>query len=258
VIDLIVDGKSLIEELVTSGKALRDVVILAPPSLAPEEAYLTHSNTLNDFYVTDNSLTSRLEELCEDIKNAHTLSKVSNLRVSDLVVACFPDDQVCYKASVLALEPTISVTDVRTIPKKWKTVPPFAIHCSLGIRNETEEAFDKFLELFRVLPSEIASVIPEAIHCSLGLSINNEEADEKFIELANKEETYFKMTVIKEDDPNLIKLSLNGQSVAELLTDQIAGPEEDLQCADVQAEENCVTVNTNTVAQKSDEECQDL
>jgi hypothetical protein len=123
---------------------------------------------------------------------ADGFDKVLEPKVGDLIAAQFPENQLWYRASVLSNQPQVSVLFV-----------------DYGNTAEVSN--------FRALPSELSSIPPMTMQCSLELDSSSSEVNAKFAELALGGVAVLSMTVVKADDPNLVKLSLDGRDVMELL-----------------------------------------
>ncbi|XP_068136286.1 tudor domain-containing protein 6 isoform X2 [Hyperolius riggenbachi] len=132
------------------------------------QVYISHTNTVFDFYVQMDTDTQQLDEISETLNGGSPLDDLSekHLSVGDLVCAFFPTDGLCYRGVVkektangLNMEyidygNTSVIPNGKTysLPKELCSVPAMSIHCSLSDRGntastaDTEEILNAFLE----------------------------------------------------------------------------------------------------------------
>lgn len=168
-IDLFIDGKkSVVDTLVEEGKAVKvhhdDELVeeLVDVELDPRSAFISHINSISDFYVQEEKSVSNLEKIQDRFMVAEMLPKVTDVKVGTLCVAKYTDGD-WYRARVLAPGETgtkvlfidygnnAEVTEIRVIPDDVASIPPLARWCSLlkpyYATNWPQEAFDTFCEL---------------------------------------------------------------------------------------------------------------
>ncbi|XP_043481522.1 uncharacterized protein LOC122510734 isoform X2 [Leptopilina heterotoma] len=200
-IDLYIDGKSVIDRLVEEGKAVKmhqdDELVeeLVDVELDPRSAFISHINSLSDFYIQEEKSVSNLEKIQDRFLVADMLPKVTDVKEGTLCVAKFTDGD-WYRARVLAPGETgtkvlfidygnnAEVTEIRAIPEDVASIPPLARWCSLlkpyYATKWPQGAFDTFCELSADGATIfLLDVLVEAETAIVKLTLENEDIAEK-------------------------------------------------------------------------------
>ncbi|XP_063978120.1 maternal protein tudor-like isoform X2 [Diachasmimorpha longicaudata] len=199
-VKLILDDSDISEQL---GELCDKPVAVIEERLSPlgEETspnvVVSHVVSPHEFWLQADYKMADLDLMAEHLENAHSLLPLNNLSEGTICAARFPEDNLWYRAKILCHSE--SETEV--------------LYIDYGNSAVTSE--------LRALPEDIIRIphlsmfsslkLPEELECW------SQEACEKFIELVADGATMFEYEELSEDDPSLIKLSLNGQDVVELL-----------------------------------------
>ncbi|KAL1128881.1 hypothetical protein AAG570_013415 [Ranatra chinensis] len=157
VADLLVGNVSLSNKLVEAGlaKGIYDL----PKRQSKTRVIVVYSESPNDFYTMDETLTESLENMAAVLEGAANFPPLESFKESDLVIANCQEDGQWYRAQVLTTSPQVSVkfvdygnvatvTDLRAPPsEEIKTVKPMASHCSLGLDKLNDSVVSQFMEL---------------------------------------------------------------------------------------------------------------
>jgi tudor domain-containing protein 1/4/6/7 len=174
------------------------------------ECYVSHINSLSEFYIQMEDDSDNLEVLASYTMDAENdeaeFPVLQTIEQNTLCIARFPDDDLWYRAKILS-------------------------------QNEDETVDVLFLDygntctnlptsMLRYLKPDFDEVLPFAMKCSLQTPDNvlhwSEAAELKFRELADEGSTTFKVQLIKTSEcnsPNLISLWLNETNIADQLQD---------------------------------------
>lgn len=206
-IDLYIDGKSVIDTLVEEGKGVKVhyeeelVEEIVDVELDPRSAFISHINSLSDFYVQEEKSVSDLEKIQDRLLVANMFPKVSDVKEGTLCVAMYTDND-WYRARVIKQDESkikvlfidygnnAEVTEIRAVPEDIASIPPLAKKCSL-------------------IKPYYASHWPE-------------EAFDNFCELAAEGATIFLMDILKEGETTIIKLTLKNEDIAEKLASPVS------------------------------------
>lgn len=152
IVDLIINGESIVEKLRNEGFAQ------APDSSI---VYVTHTNSLKDFYIQMEKDTGILNKITEELKNSENFENAEIIEVNEIYSAQFPDDEEWYRARIIKNEGEIEaffidygntsiVTNVKILPDELKNIPAIAHNCELiypdDVEEWQEEDLNKFLE----------------------------------------------------------------------------------------------------------------
>ncbi|XP_050584863.1 maternal protein tudor isoform X2 [Bombus affinis] len=202
-IDLLVNGKSVSEMLVkdhyavkihTEEELIDEIVDL---ELDPYSAFVCHINSPSEFWVQEEKSVGNLEILTDRFLVAHMFPKVDEIKENLLCVAKYPEDECWYRARV------ISHSDSATR----------VIYIDYGNSATSTE--------IRAIPSDLAVIPPLSRKCSLimpeGITKWSEKACKEFVTLAADGATIFLLDIINEGETSLVKLTLDGKNVTDIL-----------------------------------------
>ncbi|XP_012278471.1 maternal protein tudor isoform X2 [Orussus abietinus] len=168
--------------------------------LDPRSAFICHIESPLEFWVQEEKFVSDLEVMADRFLVAEMLPKLEKVEEGILCVAKFPEDEQWYRAKVVS-------------------------HCS---DSGTEVLYIDYgnsavsIEL-RILPDDLAAIPPLSRKCCLplpdGVDKWSQEACEKFAQISADGATVFLLDVLeeKENGTSLVKLTLNGESIADIL-----------------------------------------
>ncbi|XP_076476295.1 protein tudor [Bombus vancouverensis nearcticus] len=202
-VDLLINGKSVSEMLVENHYAVKihteeelidEIVDL---ELDPYSAFVSHINSPNEFWVQEEKSIGDLEIMADRFIVAHLFSKVDEIKENLLCVAKYPDDECWYRARVVSHSD--SVTEV--------------IYIDYGNSATSTE--------IRALPVDLVDVPPLSRKCRLimpeGITKWSEKACKEFVRLSGEGAAIFLLDVIDEGETSLVKLTLNGKNVTDIL-----------------------------------------
>ncbi|KOC69222.1 Maternal protein tudor [Habropoda laboriosa] len=202
-VDLLINGKSASETLVEDHHAVKvhteeelidEIVDL---ELDPHSAFVSHINSPNEFWVQEEKSVGDLEIMTDRFIVAHMFPKVDEIKENLLCVAKYPEDEAWYRARVL------SHSDNATR----------VIYIDYGNSATSTE--------IRAIPADLANIPPLSRKCHLtmpeGITEWSQKACEEFIKLAADGATIFLLDVLKEDETSLVKLTLDGKNVTDIL-----------------------------------------
>lgn len=120
------------------------------------KVYVTHSNSLNDFYIQEDSKTDLIDSLQNRLFEIEEAEKALDVKIGQLYGAKY-EDELWYRVRVLSTEPEIKVqladygnifttSDLRLLPENLISEQILAVHCSLGVEG-SPEANSKFVSL---------------------------------------------------------------------------------------------------------------
>ncbi|XP_011311904.1 maternal protein tudor isoform X2 [Fopius arisanus] len=158
---------------------------------------VSHAVSPSEFWLQADCKIAELELMAEPLINAQSFLPLTTLSEGTICAAKFPEDNHWYRAKILCHSE--SETEV--------------LYIDYGNSAVTSE--------LRALPEDIIKIPHLSMFSSLKLPEDvecwSQEACEKFIELAADGMTTFECVEMDEDDPSLVKLSLNGQDVVDIL-----------------------------------------
>ncbi|XP_043528677.1 tudor domain-containing 6-like isoform X3 [Frieseomelitta varia] len=202
-VDLLIDDKSVSEALVGNHHAVKihteeelidEIIDL---ELDPYSAFVSHINSPNEFWVQEEKSVGDLEIMTDRFIVAHMFPKVDEIKENLLCVAKYPDDECWYRARVVSH----SDNAIRVI---------YIDYGNSATSNE-----------IRAIPPDLADIPPLSRKCRLvmpeGITEWSEKACEEFITLAADGATIFLLDVIEEDETSLVKLTLDGKNVTDIL-----------------------------------------
>lgn len=203
-VDLLINGKSVSEMLVENHYAVKihteeelidEIIDL---ELDPYSAFVSHINSPNEFWVQEEKSIGDLEIMADRFLVAHLFSKVEHeIKENLLCVAKYPEDECWYRARVVSHSD--SVTQV--------------IYIDYGNSATTTE--------IRALPTDLADVPPLSRKCRLimpeGITKWSERACKEFVRLSREGAAIFLLDVIDEGETSLVKLTLDGENVTDIL-----------------------------------------
>ncbi|KYN07032.1 Maternal protein tudor [Cyphomyrmex costatus] len=202
-VELFIDNKSVSETLVeekhaiiinTEQELVNEIVDL---ELDPHSAFVCHINSPNEFWVQEEKSVADLEVMADRFMVADMFSKIEERKEGLLCVAKYPEDEQWYRARIVSYDDngtqviyidygnSATSTEIRAIPEDLASIPPLSRKCCLE------------------LPLQVAEW--------------SEQAREEFIKLAADGATIFLLDVLKDQETSLVKLTLDGQNVADIL-----------------------------------------
>lgn len=202
-VDLLIDDKSVSETLVENYHAVKihteeelidEIIDL---ELDPYSAFVSHINSPNEFWVQEEKSVGDLEIMTDRFIVAHMFPKVDEIKENLLCVAKYPEDECWYRARVVSH----SDNAIRVI---------YIDYGNSATSNE-----------IRAIPPDLADIPPLSRKCRLvmpeGITEWSEKACEEFITLAADGATIFLLDVMEEDETSLVKLTLDGKNVTDIL-----------------------------------------
>jgi len=205
-VELFVNGKSVSERLVEEKHAIiinteqEPVDEIVDLELDPHSAFVSHVNSPNEFWIQEEKLVADLEVMADRFIVADMFPKVNDVKEGSLYVAKYPEDDKWYRARVVSHDDnghtqviyvdygnSAVSTDIRAIPEDLAAIPPLSRKCCL----------------------EMPSPIKEW----------SEQARKEFSKLCADGATTFLLDVLKEQETSLVKLTLDGQNVVDILAD---------------------------------------
>ncbi|XP_012223207.2 maternal protein tudor isoform X2 [Linepithema humile] len=202
-VELFINDKSVSETLVEEKHAViinteqEPVDEIVDLELDPHSAFVCHANSLDEFWVQEEKSVADLEVMADRFMVADMFPKIEDVKEGLLCVAKFPEDDQWYRARVISHDDkgtqviyidygnSAVSTEIRTIPDDLANIPPLSRKCCLE------------------LPSHIKEW--------------SEQAREEFINLSAEGATIFLLDVLKEQEKSSVKLTYNGQNVADIL-----------------------------------------
>lgn len=171
-VELYANGRAISEILLEEGH----VRILSPEMEIIENAefgeeifeeddrivYVSHTNSLNEFWVQESKYVDTLEALPQRLMMAEMFDELKGVKVGQLCVALFPDDNAWYRAKVLSHSAngteviyidwgnTAVSTEIRDVPEDVASIPPLSRRCRLrlpeGVSEWPEVASQAFMD----------------------------------------------------------------------------------------------------------------
>ncbi|XP_018362719.1 PREDICTED: maternal protein tudor-like isoform X1 [Trachymyrmex cornetzi] len=202
-VELFIDNKSVSETLVeekhaiiinTEQELVNEIVDL---ELDPHSAFVCHINSPSEFWVQEEKSVADLEVMADRFMVADMFPKIEERKEGLLCVAKYPEDGQWYRARIVSHDDngtqviyidygnSAISTEIHTIPEDLASIPPLSRKCCLE------------------LPSQVAEW--------------SEQAREEFVKLAADGATIFLLDVLKDQETSLVKLTLDGQNVADIL-----------------------------------------
>jgi len=204
-VELFVNDKSVSETLVEEKHAIiinteqEPVDEIIDLELDPHSAFVSHINSPNEFWIQEEKLVADLEVMADRFIVADMFPKVNDVKEGSLYVAKYPEDEKWYRARVVSHDDngtrviyvdygnSAVSTDIRAIPEDLATIPPLSRKCCLELPPRIREW--------------------------------SERTREEFIKLSADGATTFLLDVLREQETSLVKLTLDGQNVADILAD---------------------------------------
>lgn len=202
-VELFIDNKSVSETLVeekhaiiinTEQELVNEIVDL---ELDPHSAFVCHINSPNEFWVQEEKSVADLEVMADRFIVADMFPKIEERKEGLLCVAKYPEDEQWYRARIVSHDDngtqviyidygnSAISTEIRIIPEDLASIPPLSRKCCLE------------------LPSQVTEW--------------SEQAREEFFKLAADGATIFLLDVLEDQETSLVKLTLDGQNVADIL-----------------------------------------
>jgi len=202
-VELFINDKSISEMLVeekhaiiinTEQELIDEIVDL---ELDPHSAFVCHINSPSEFWVQEEKSVADLEVMADRFIVADMFPKIDDVKEGLLCVAKYPEDEQWYRARVVSHDKngtqviyidygnSAISTEIRTIPEDLASIAPLSRKCCLELPSQIEEW--------------------------------SEQACEEFVKLAADGATIFLLDVLKDQETSLVKLTLDGQNVANIL-----------------------------------------
>lgn len=203
-VELFINDKSVSEMLVEEKYAIminteqEPVDEIVDLELDPHSAFVCHVNSPSEFWVQEEKSVADLEVMADRFIVADMFSKIDDVKEGLLCVAKYPDDEQWYRARVISHD------------NNGNTQVIYIDYGNSAVSTE-----------IRAIPEDLASISPLSRKCCLQLPPQikewSEQACEEFIKLAADGATIFLLDVLKEQEISLVKLTLDGQNVADIL-----------------------------------------
>lgn len=202
-VELFINDKSVSEMLVEEKHAIiinteqEPVDEIVDLELDPHSAFVCHINSPSEFWVQEEKSVADLEVMADRFMVADMFPKIDDIKEGLLCVAKYPEDDQWYRAHVVSHDENgtqviyidygnsaVSI-EIRAIPEDLAGTPPLSRKCCLELPSQVKEW--------------------------------SEQAREEFVKLAADGATIFLLDVLKEQETSLVKLTLDGQNVADIL-----------------------------------------
>lgn len=203
-VELFINDKSVSEMLVEEKHAIminteqEPVDEIIDLELDPHSAFVCHINSPSEFWVQEEKSVADLEVMADRFIVADMFPKIDDVKEGLLCVAKYPDDEQWYRARVTSHD------------NNGNTQVIYIDYGNSAVSTE-----------IRAIPEDLASISPLSRKCCLQLPPQikewSEQACEEFIKLAADGATIFLLDVLKEQEISLVKLTLDGQNVADIL-----------------------------------------
>jgi hypothetical protein len=188
-----------------TGKLVREqMAVVIKPVLSGSECYISHRNSLSEFFVQLESDSNGLEVMDEFLRADDRFPLLETVQEGQICVTQFPDDSFSYRALVNNIKD--GTADVTYID--------YGNHATIPT------------SLLKELPLEFTKVMPFAYRCALQMPTTilkwSEAAELKFNELAGDGETKFTIELVELCDfhtLNIVNLSVNGENIVKQLED---------------------------------------
>ncbi|XP_011690886.1 PREDICTED: maternal protein tudor isoform X2 [Wasmannia auropunctata] len=202
-VELFINNKSVSETLVEEKHAIiinieqEPVDEIVDLELDPHSAFVCHINSPSEFWVQEEKSVADLEVMADRFMVADMFPKIDDINEGLLCVAKYPEDEQWYRARVVSHDEngtqviyidygnSAISTEIRAIPEDLASISPLSRKCCLELPSQVEEW--------------------------------SEQAREEFVKLAADGATIFILDVLKEQETSLVKLTLDGQNVADML-----------------------------------------
>lgn len=202
-VELFINDKSVSETLVeekhafiinTEQEPIDEIIDL---ELDPHSAFVCHVNSPSEFWVQEEKSVADLEVMADRFMVADMFPKIDDIKEGLLCAAKYPEDEQWYRARVISHDEngtqviyidygnSAVSTEIRAIPEDLANIPPLSRKCCLELPSQVEEW--------------------------------SEQAREEFVKLAADGATIFLLDVLKEQETSLVKLTLDGQNVTDIL-----------------------------------------
>ncbi|EZA47491.1 Maternal protein tudor [Ooceraea biroi] len=203
-VELFVDGKGVSETLVEEKHAIivntqeqEPVDEIVDLELDPHSAFVSHNDSPSEFWIQEEKLVADLEVMADRFIVADMFPKIDDVKEGLLCVAKYPEDDKWYRARVVCHDDngtqviyidygnSAVSTDIRAIPEDLAAIPPLSRKCCLELPPRVREW--------------------------------SQQAREEFVRLSADGATTFLLDVLKEQETSVVKLTLDGQNVADIL-----------------------------------------
>lgn len=197
---LSVNDSFIVADILKGGKSVVDILVEESLVTRVEKVcsgFISHFNSLNDFFVQESSVVDSLESISTAMLTADSFEHLAHVNEEDIVAALYSEDGLWYRAKVtknadhevvvlfIDYGNTAIATDFRSLPSDLKEKPPLSRHCALQLPN--------------------------------GVNEWTESANEKFVELSADGSTQFDIKILNKEDIATVMLSFNGKCVTEEL-----------------------------------------
>ncbi|XP_070160956.1 protein tudor isoform X1 [Polyergus mexicanus] len=203
-VELFINDKSVSEMLVEEKHAIiinteqEPVDEIVDLELDPHSAFVCHINSPSEFWVQEEKSVADLEVMADRFIVADMFPKIDDVKEGLLCVAKYPEDEQWYRARVISHD---NNGDTQVI---------YIDYGNSAVSTE-----------IRTIPEDLANTSPLSRKCCLQLPPQikewSEQACEEFIKLAADGATIFLLDVLKDEDTSLVKLTLDGQNIADIL-----------------------------------------
>lgn len=197
---LSVNDSFIVADILKGGKSVVDILVEESLVTRVEKVcsgFISHLNSLNDFFVQESSVVDSLESISTAMLTADSFEHLAHVNEEDIVAALYSEDGLWYRAKVtknaddevvvlfIDYGNTAIATDFRSLPSDLKEKPLLSRHCALQLPN--------------------------------GVNEWTESANEKFVELSADGSTQFDIKILNKEDIATVMLSYNGKCVTEEL-----------------------------------------
>lgn len=203
-VELFINDKSVSEMLVEEKHAIiinteqEPVDEIVDLELDPHSAFVCHINSPSEFWVQEEKSVADLEVMADRFIVADMFPKIDDVKEGLLCVAKYPEDEQWYRARVISHD---NNGDTQVI---------YIDYGNSAVSTE-----------IRAIPEDLANISALSRKCCLQLPSQikewSEQAHEEFVKLAADGATIFLLDVLKDEETSLVKLTLDGQNVADIL-----------------------------------------
>lgn len=197
-VELYIDGSNIAEQLLTTNTAV-PIVRDAEDSIASNTGFVSHLNSIAEFWIQLESSVPDLEMIVDRLAAAETFPDLQDLSPGILCAANFPDDEMWYRARILSN--TVAGIEV--------------LFVDYGNSSTAMK--------LKVLPEDLVQMPILAQKCSLqkpaNVSVWSDRAIERFREISADGVTIFTVKKLTAGETSIVELYMDGQNVVEQLAE---------------------------------------
>ncbi|GLV42845.1 tudor [Carabus blaptoides fortunei] len=197
-VELYIDGNNVAQQLLAANVAL-PIVRDAEESIASNTGFVSHLNSIAEFWIQLESSVPDLEMIVDRLASAETFPDLQDLSPGILCAANFPDDEMWYRARILSN--TVAGIEV--------------LFVDYGNSSTAMK--------LKVLPEDLVQMPMLAQKCALqkptNISVWSEATIEKFREISADGVTIFTVKKLAAGETSVVELFMDGQNVMDQLVE---------------------------------------